>query len=449
MKASTGIVRYPWVLAAFLVLMAGCRSYPEPPADLRRLPQKPSHYLSARTADHPLVPGSRQEILMKEYDRAYFSPWDRGEPQVTRPQVTAEVEKYTKDPGYGENYRKRTPQWAAAIRANTDLDDYPNTSRRGITVDRSHLRMLPTLRPLFADPNQPGEGYPFDVLQNSSLPANTPVFISHTSRDGAWFYVDSHCSSGWMDSRDVAAVDSEFVREWKSRKRVALVRDRVPVCHPDGGFLFQAGIGSLFPVHGEGADGTRIRVAVADSRRNAVLVPTTLPPDAAVLQPLELTARNIARLADELTGEPYGWGGLYFNRDCSATLKDLFTPFGLWLPRNSTHQASRGGRYEDLSALSLKEKETAVKHRAVPFFTLLWARGHIMLYVGVHEGEILVFHTFWGIRTRDFWGKEGRTVVGQTAITTLDPGKEFPDADPDYAPILPRIEAMTFLGQGD
>jgi len=385
---------------------------------------------------------------MEEYDRAFFLPWDRGGPQVTRQQVTAQVGKYTEDPGYGENYRRHTHQWAAVIRANADLDGYPNTCRRGITVDRSHLRMLPTLRPLFADPNQPGEGYPFDILQNSSIPANTPVFISHTSKDGAWCYVDSHYSSGWMDSRDVAAVDSEFVREWRGRKRMALVRDRVPVHHPQGGFLFQADIGSLFPAQDGGADGTRIWVAVADSRRNAVPVSTTLPQDAAVLQPLELTARNIARLADELAGEPYGWGGLYFNRDCSATLKDLFTPFGLWLPRNSTHQASRGGLYEDVSGLSPKEKETVVKQRAVPFFTLLWARGHIMLYLGSYEGEILVFHTFWGIRTRDFRGREGRTVVGHTAVTTLYPGKELPDADPDYAPILPRIEAMTFLGQG-
>lgn len=30
---------------------------------------------------------------------------------------------------------------------------------------------------------------------------------------------------------------------------------------------------------------------------------------------------------------------MYFYNDCTAELKNLFTPFGIWLPRNSGAQA--------------------------------------------------------------------------------------------------------------
>jgi peroxiredoxin family protein len=69
--------------------------------------------------------------------------------------------------------------------------------------------------------------------------------------------------------------------------------------------------------------------------------------------------------------------------------------------------------------------------------------GHVMLYVGSFRGEIAIFHTFWGIRTIE-GGREGRKVVGQTAFTSLEPGKELLGADPEGA-LLKRLESMTLL----
>jgi hypothetical protein len=143
-----------------------------------------------------------------------------------------------------------------------------------------------------------------------------------------------------------------------------------------------------------------------------------------------------------MTGEPYGWGGSFGHRDCSATLRDLFAPFGLWLPRHSSNQAERGKRI-DLTGLTGEEKRKRILEEGVPFRTLLWMPGHVMLYVGTFRGEIVIFHAFWGIRTSES-GREGRQVVGRTAFTSLEPGRELYEADP-AGTILNRLESMTLL----
>ncbi len=189
----------------------------------------------------------------------------------------------------------------------------------------------------------------------------------------------------------------------------------------------------------------RIMVARRDGARTAQPGQAIIPKSAAVKQPMPLTTAGIAEMANELINQPYGWGGLYGNRDCSAMLKDLFAPFGVWLPRHSSHQALRGGDFIDLSGLAPEAKEKMILERGIPFLTLIWVKGHIMLYIGNSRGRAIVFHNLWGIKTRDILGREGRKVVGHAAITTLQPGAELPDFDLSGSDLLAKVEGMTLL----
>ena len=135
---------------------------------------------------------------------------------------------------------------------------------------------------------------------------------------------------------------------------------------------------------------------------------------------------------------------MYQNRDCSATMKDLFSPFGIWLPRNSMDQAAKGVVFIDLSRLSCKEKEKMIISKGIPYLTLIWLRGHIMLYIGSYKGRAMVFHNLWGIKTKSFLGKEGRKIVGHAAITTVSPGKDLYNTDPKDG-ILGKIVGMILL----
>jgi hypothetical protein len=201
----------------------------------------------------------------------------------------------------------------------------------------------------------------------------------------------------------------------------------------------------LFPEVADGNDVLTIQVAVADANNRAVIKKTDVKKATAAAKPLKLTPFNIAKMANELINEPYGWGGLYRNRDCSALIKDMFSPFGIWLPRNSADQAREGGAFIDLSDLSPEDREMMILKYGVPYLTLIWRKGHIMLYIGSYQGTPLIFHNFWSVRTKDSLGREGKIIVGHAAITTLQPGLELDNIDPLRGDYLNYILGMTLL----
>jgi hypothetical protein len=140
----------------------------------------------------------------------------------------------------------------------------------------------------------------------------------------------------------------------------------------------------------------------------------------------------------------YGWGGMYGQRDCSSMLRDMYAPFGIWLPRNSSQQA-KVGKIINLENLTDDEKIAIIKNQAVPFQTLLYKEGHIVLYVGTFENEIVVFHNTWGIKTKKD-DIEGRVVVGKTVFSTLRLGEDVQDYDKE-GEILTNLKSMNILTQ--
>ncbi|HQN18555.1 MAG TPA: NlpC/P60 family N-terminal domain-containing protein [Syntrophobacteraceae bacterium] len=432
------------LLAAWI---SGCAVLPEIIEDIRVLPQDNTVYLDPLTADSEAVTPERQKALYEGFMCHFFLPWNQAASLLNRERLILELARCRNNPGYGENSRKHTGPWFDELARNADLETYPNRNLKGITLDNSGLRLLPTHKPHFTSLRSDGTGYPFDNLQNSAIPANTPILIVHAARDGSWSLVDSHYGSGWLPARDVATVDPELASVWEDSRFVAIKRDDVPVYDMDGSFLFKTRLGAQFPLLDEEGENYRIMVARAGEQRTARISHAVIPRDAAVRQPMKLTQANIARTANELVNKPYGWGGLYQNRDCSAMLKDLFAPFGLWLPRHSSDQALEGGAFRDLSLFAPEFKEELILKHGVPFLTLIWVKGHIMLYIGSLNGRVMVFHNFWGIKTRDIWGREGRKVVGHAAITSLYPGAELTNVEAPGSGLLNRLEGMSLLVQ--
>jgi len=181
-------------------------------------------------------------------------------------------------------------------------------------------------------------------------------------------------------------------------------------------------LGSFFPLLGEEGESFRILIARRNAEGHAETREALISHNVCAPKPLSLSATNMAAIANELLNQPYGWGGLDAKRDCSSTLMDLFAPFGLWLPRNSGHQATMTGALIDLKGLTPEEKKKVILEQGIPYFTLLWLKGHIMLYIGSQEGNPIVFHNFWSVKEN-----HKKIIVGRAAITTLNPngdGKE-------------------------
>jgi hypothetical protein len=411
--------------------------------DLAVLNQSPLFYLNADTADKPLIPREVQEQMNRESDAFFFFPWHQDKPHHGIEHAAWGVKKYSDNPGYGNNGRRRSKEAMRKIIENCGIEDYPQRIFPAISIKNIYFRILPTAE---RHSDYPGSGGgAFDNFQQSSVPAGTPLLVTLTSRDRKWFLVENRHLIGWVRAADVARVEPAFAKSWENGRYISILKDNTPVA-AGSKILYRVPLGTVFPKVGEGAGGIDIWIAGRDSRGYAVLKKAAVPKEDVAVKPLAFTPRNVAVLAGELVGGRYGWGGMNGRRDCSSTVRDIFSPLGLLLPRNSIDQAG-AGRFISFMGMSNERKEETIVQKGVPWRTLLWTPGHIMLYIGAPQGKPLIFHNFWKVATLGDRGKEGRLVVGRTAVTTLYPGRELPNIDASRANILSGLAGMTLLGE--
>jgi len=88
-----------------------------------------------------------------------------------------------------------------------NLAAFPAAGCPALTLRNTVLRKLPTTEPLFLGTDPTEDYYPFDELQVSAIWGNTPVYVSHFSKDGAWALVEAPYMWGWVPSEDLARVD--------------------------------------------------------------------------------------------------------------------------------------------------------------------------------------------------------------------------------------------------
>lgn len=428
--------------AIFLLLTAHGAAGETTIRDLAALSQNPLSWLTADAENKPMLPEATINRLNRESDALYFSPWHQKKPYHSKKHASWGVKKYADNPGYDKNGRMRPQRWIGDIIKNTRIRDYPKDIFPAIAVRNAHFRILPTRE---RHSNLPSYNANFDNFQQSTAPAGTPLLVTLTSLDKKWLLVETRHLTGWVAAEDVARVGPDFVKTWENGRYIAITKDNTPVSI-DKKVMYKAQIGSVFPEIGKNKEEIFIWMSARDSMGNAVLRKATLPMDRAALKPLPFTPRNVASIARELIGGKYGWGGLGGKRDCSSTLRDLFSPFGILLPRNSMGQAG-AGRFVSFLGLSDEKKRNIILQQGVPWRTLLWMPGHIMLYIGTAQDEPIIFHNFWKIATVAKNGGKGRLVVGRTAITTLYPGRELPDIDAKRANILSGLTGITLLGE--
>jgi cell wall-associated NlpC family hydrolase len=199
------------------------------------------------------------------------------------------------------------------------------------------------------------------------------------------------------------------------------VKDNVAIKDKNGTVLATAKMGAILP-----SEGQNLLVPISGEDGYAGIMPYR-PADGDVEPfPVAFTPRNATRAMDQILGEPYGWGGERGLRDCSSMTRDYFALFGVWLPRNSGDQANAGPGIDLKGAESGSKLETIVRD-GTPFATLVHMPGHIMLYLGVYDGEPVVMHNVWGVRINAPGGKAGREVIGKAVVTSLRAGAEIKD----------------------
>lgn len=403
-------------------------------ADEKHFPQDLSYYAKKAGAKRLLIDREQQLDQDRRHNSIFFGPWSMSRANTKKSEVCIRKARGYKLGGL------RWPQdeWNVIV-ANANVGSYPSLAQPAITIRDTDLRQIPTHEPRYDKAITKAESYPFDDFQYSLLTVGMPVFITHSSADSRWYFVETPLAAGWVDANDLAPVDETFTSTWKSHDLAAIIKDKTPLTTN----LF-ANIGALLPIAGKSGSSLTVYYPVREANGWAGMRTTKLSRQQAQPKPLPLTPGNVASVGKEMFGQHYGWGGMYGLRDCSATTRDLLTPFGIWLPRNSRAQ-SRTGVVQDLEGMSKEEKEKIIQQTGTPFLSLIGLPGHITMYIGVYEGQVAILHNVWGVRTVEGANNNARHIIGKTLVTSIAPGAELPNL---YRPVsfVDRIRSLSTPG---
>lgn len=365
--------------------------------------------------------------LKDDYLNNFFSAWSDEKTNINMNEFANNV---LNEKSYSENYQPYDKEFLKQLINNADFKNLNSVFKNAIIIHSSNVRLLPTKKPRFKNPNLAGEGYPFDYLQNSFIYAYTPVKISHFSKDFGWSFIYNSFIVGFVENKNIAFISDDDLNALKSSiDYISPKKDKIPLIDKNNDFVEYARIGMLLALSKESANYYTIKAFKKGINNQAKLVEIKVNKEDFFKLGSSFSSKDLKNIANELIGQNYGWGGMNGNRDCSAFLKDVFGSFGIYLKRNSQDQIMQKdylnrSNFINIGKLNNKEKYKYIKTHAIPFASLLALKGHIVLYLGEFNDKMYILHNLWGIKNYNS-GKESRIVVGKVAITTIDAGSNL------------------------
>lgn len=382
------------------------------------LPQDVNHYLIHQMSLGLPMPPNIQDILAKKYLEQWYSPWSSA-PNPKRSEVFWVAPSLKKIQSYGPNLKPYPPEEIQKIYDSMDMGHYPSAKIKAIITEDTAVRAVPSSLPRYKSQTN----FPFDRWQNSLIFQGTPVLITHYNLTRDWAHIQSSFVYGWVKVSQLAKItdkDEKFLTTKKSY--IIPNRDHIPIYDEHKDFLAMARMGEIFPIEEENKDHYAIALVYRRGDGSVGFKRAMVDKKDFSLFPKKLDAENMAKIIDSMMGQFYAWGGKLDSRDCSAFIRDSFANFGIYLPRNSAAQAKYPGNMVDLKSMTPKQKEQYILKNATPFATLLWLKGHIMLYLGEHEGRAVVAHSIWSVTSEKNFVKS-ENLFGSVVITTLVPAK--------------------------
>jgi hypothetical protein len=262
--------------------------------------------------------------------------------------------------------------------------------RYGLVVHYASQRFLPTREGLYEKKNDD-----FDQLQNSALDVGTPAAVVHTSADGRWYYVVTAISDGWVEAKYIALGEVHQVRKFAEGGDFAVViRPKADIFMNKSmtDYYDYVRMGMRLPLAGIDAGRVTVNVPVMDANGTLAIKQAYMNAEDVNIGFLPMTARNIYKQALMMLNQPYGWGDMHGEQDCSRFLQMVFATAGITLPRDSKNQARVSHRVVDFDGKSDDAAKIAAIARTPAANTLLVMKGHIMLYLGTANGKPYVIH---------------------------------------------------------
>ena len=283
----------------------------------------------------------------------------------------------------------------------------------------------------------------FDHLQTSILDLGTPVAILHTSADGKWHYVVAPLGEGWMEGSRLTLRPFEEMRAYLKKTDfvvITSVKGDLYLNREMTSFYARARMGQRFPLLRDVGDAVEISIPGNNGNSSSVFTSAFIRKKEINRGYLPYTPRTITLQAFEFLNDPYGWGDMNGEQDCSSFIRGVFATVGIELPRNSQFQSKAGRSIAAFGReISLDQRREILSTRGVGGITLLGMPGHIMLYLGSVDGNPYAIHGLYGYHDK-VNHKESFIFVNRIVVTDLNPGKSSRNG-----PLLKRVNVVTAI----
>lgn len=303
--------------------------------------------------------------------------------------------------------------------------------RYGIITERADMHFWPC-----DDLIGYGEEDCDDELISTSLNVNEPFIAMLSTADGKFCWGYNVNYTGWIETSKIAWCDDkdQWLHEWDfdiTANDILVVTEPRIMLEPslfDSSSELQLMLGTCLRLV------PKEQIPLTINERNSwhnyvVYLPTRddegnlshiyglVPQTANVsIGYLPLTQRNLLDIAFRCLGARYGWGGQYGAMDCSMLTYSLYRCFGYTLPRDTDQQHALPTDNIAIPPSMSHEDRVALLNSLKPG-TLLEFSGHIMIYVGSHEGTHYVLNALIGIMEET----DGSWTVRQLYNTVLTP----------------------------
>ena len=249
----------------------------------------------------------------------------------------------------------------------------------GIAINKSNLRFLPTNKIYYkTDKN-------FDLLQNSEIKFNELVIILFEYKN--WYFVQTYNTNGWVEKNNIAFFETknDFKKYLNNNKFVVVIDKNIIidnifidmgvkinyVSEKDGFYILQ------FPIVSKNnlLDFKYIKIYKNGLNKGY----------------LKYNKKNLLNQTYKYLNTKYSWGGKDFGIDCSGFVLNVFSTFGIKLPRNSIDQQKSTGKFLEISKnFTIQDRIKLLK--SIKIGSLIYFKGHIMIYIGFINQKPYIIH---------------------------------------------------------
>lgn len=364
------------------------------------------------------------------YKKKFFYPYNVNLKNIQTKNLSWFEKFYKSKEFYFFNKQKIPFSFFEEIFNNANMKNFGKINKKAIIIKNSFLKNIPTKKNILQDPFKDGEGIPFDYAQDGVLNAGLPVLISHYSKDKKFAFILCEYGFGFVDIKDLEIFTNKRAKIYEKLNFITPIKEQKNIYDINGNFLFESRIGALYPYYKEDK-----KYFYGKIGKNKYKILKNI----AKTFPLKLNDKNLKNQLQELFNKPYGWGGYDLERDCSLFLRDLFASFGIYLPRNSYSQSIYFKNY-DISNLNNEKKQELINKFAKKYLTLLYMKGHIVLYVGNINHKNAIMHSIWGIKTKN----DERLLISKNVISSLTIGEKNENVNKEDL-LISRLKTITFI----